>query len=734
MSRGHRGVIKGAHCDHISVEVQLHQNHETEESKQLLFFIASDLEESDEEHIDEIIKLCGGIPFALELVGADLRDHKRQPADIIHDLNKGYREKKASCQTSDTRDGDESSMHMVDHDGDEDRRSKEEDHLSNRVWQTLEQLMESSVDKLSNPLKKRLTQLNFISASFTAEAAASITNINPTSCAKRDLLIPLHTRSLIAMDTLTNRFNILSFLRLYIEERYSLFLSSEETDLVRVRYCGFYARLLQRAAELLEQDNACKSIPIFTSELQNMQKLLQESIHCFEDSYDLFVEVAYQARQLILLFIPTKDAISFYQACLEAAERRKDKQRQARILISLGRLVRYVDGDMKYAEELYRQALGLLAPDGDSLDHAAILSVLGFYFFDSARPKLAISYQEDTLEMIERLERNLGDDDHERDSGREVLSPRMQLWRLKEQTLVEMACTHARLAGNCREGIACHMESIEIQKRLWKDHLNIGRNYYCMAMVYHNMGYKEQAVQCVSQALEIIERLCTQPSGTLLVCYIHVAAVLCGCKDDFTGAMRFIKKAHRVQSHLKTKNILVFCLHYMEAKIVARSGNLTRARQMFKEGFSLAMPILGEHLNTARTLQSEGWAALRLGDYDNALETLQHCLEMRQKALKNMKWNVEIAETFETMGDAYAAQNQQQRALDYYEHCYHALADPIRCYTKMRSPAAKEVENLRNIISRKMGIASRNPTEWDHEERALMTTTVIYDYNYWPMI
>ncbi|XP_063954155.1 uncharacterized protein LOC129259216 [Lytechinus pictus] len=713
-----------------------------EESKQLLFSVATDLEESgNEEDIDEIIKLCGGIPFALELVGADLRDQKRQLADIIHDLNKGYREKRASCQTfSDSRDGDESSIvdgdgKRTEDDGEEDRRSKEEEHLSNRVWQTLEQLMESSVDKLSCPVKKRLTQLNFISASFTAEAAACITNINPTSCTKRDLLIPLHTRSLIAIDTLTNRFNILSFLRLYIEERYSLFLSPEETDLVRVRYCGFYARLLQRAAELLEQDNACKSIPIFTAELQNMQKLLQESIHCFEDSYDLFVEVAYQARHLILLFIPTKDAISFYQACLEAAERRKDKQRQARILISLGRLVRYVDGDMKYAEELYRQALGLLARDGDSLDHAAILSVLGFYFFDSARPKLAISYQEETLEMIERLERNLGDDDHdERDSGREVLSPRMQLWRLKEQTLVEMACTHARLAGNSIKGISCHEQSIEIQKRLWKDHLNIGENYYCMAMVYHNMGYKEHAVRYVLQALEIIERLCTQPSGTLLVCYIHVAAVLCGCEDDFAGAMRYIKKAHRVQSHLKTKNILVFCLHYIEAKIVARSGNLTRARQMFKEGFGLAMPILGEHLNTARTLQSEGWAALRLGDCDDALETLQHCLEMRQKALKNMKWNVETAETFETMGDACAAQYQQQRALDYYEHCYHALADPIRCYTKMRSPAAEKVKDLRSIISRKMGIVSRNQKEWDHEERALMTTTVIYDYNYWPMI
>lgn len=81
------------------------------------------------------------------------------------------------------------------------------------------------------------------------------------------------------MDTLTERFNILSFLRLYIEERYSLFLTPAETALVRVRYCGFYARLLHRAADLLEQDNACKSLPIFTAELQNMQKLLQVYVH-----------------------------------------------------------------------------------------------------------------------------------------------------------------------------------------------------------------------------------------------------------------------------------------------------------------------------------------------------------------------------------------------------------------------------------------------------------------------
>eukprot|EP00057_Strongylocentrotus_purpuratus_P001917 XP_003723481.1 PREDICTED: uncharacterized protein LOC100889376 [Strongylocentrotus purpuratus] len=708
-----------------------------DESKELLFSIATGLEESsNKEHINEIIRLCGGIPFALELVGADLRDERHRPADIINDLrNKGRRKRETSSLQVTPGNGDEDGSGEGD-DDDGDDRSREGEHLSNRVKQTLEHLMESSVNGLSRPLQKRLTQLNFIGASFTADAAACITNTNPTCCAKRDLLIPLHTRSLIAMDTLTQRFNILSFLHLYIEERYSLFLTPAETALVRVRYCGFYARLLHRAADLLEQDNACKSIPIFTAELQNMQKLLQEAIHCFEDNYDLFVEVAYQARQLILLFIPTEDAISFYQACLEAAERRKDKQRQARILISLGRLVRYVNGDMKYAEESYRQALNLLAPDGDSLDHAAILSVLGFHFFDSARPKLSIGYQEETLEMLERLERNLGEDsmsDCKEDSGKDVLSPRMQLWRLKEQTLVEMACVHARLDGNCKEGIACHQESIKIQKRLWKDHLNIGRNYYCMALVYQNMGCKEQALRCVFQALDIIERLCTQPSGTLLVCY-NIVAIVYGCNGDLEEAMRFVKKGHKVQEQLKTKNILEFCLHFIEAKIVARSGDLARARQMFKEGFGLAMPILGEHLNTARALQSEGWVALRLGDCDDALDTLQRCLEMRQRALKNMKWNVEIAETFETMGDTCSAKGQLQRALDYYEQCYHALSDPIRCYTKMRSPAAKKVGELKDLISKKMGIVSTDPAGWSSDESELMRTTVIYEYNYWPMI
>lgn len=228
-------------------------------------------------------------------------------------------------------------------------------------------------------------------------------------------------------------------------------------------------------------------------------------------------------------------------------------------------------------------------------------------------------------------------------------------------------------------------------------------------------------------------RLCTQPSGTLLVCY-NIVAIVYGCNGDLEEAMRYVNKGHQVQEHLKTKNILEFCLHFIEAKIVARSGDLTRARRMFKEGFGLAMPILGEHLNTARALQSEGWAALRLGDCDDALETLQHCLEMRQRALKNMKWNVEIAETFETMGDTYSAKGQLQRAVDYYEQCYHALSDPIRCYTKMRSPAAKKVGELKDIISKKMGIVSKDPAGWSSNECELMRTTVIYDYNYWPMI
>ena len=71
-------------------------------------------------------------------------------------------------------------------------------------------------------------------------------------------------------------------------------------------------------------------------------------------------------------------------------------------------------------------------------------------------------------------------------------------------------CPHPFNTGNCNEGIACHKESLGIQKRLWKDHLSIGQNYYCMATVYHNMGCKEEALRSIFKALDIIERYPTE--------------------------------------------------------------------------------------------------------------------------------------------------------------------------------------------------------------------------------
>ncbi|XP_071511693.1 uncharacterized protein [Diadema antillarum] len=693
-------------------------------SRQLLVTMAPNVipesEEGDANHrdVEKIIRCCGGIPFALELAGAEMRDGRKTVAEIAADLSHKHDVKAEGCTRCEA--------------------AGEANVCSGRARRVLEPLIGGALKSLSSTLRKHLAELAIIPSSFTDDAAAYITNIHPTSFTKRDLLLPLHSRSLVAVETLTNRFSLNSFLRCFIEERYSLLLTPQDARLVRGRYCGFYARLLQRTAELLEQEGACKSIPIFITELQNMQKLLQEALHCPEESYTLFIEVAYQARQLILQFIPNHDAIKFYEVCLEAAKLRKDKLRQARILISLGRLVRYVDGDMQYAENVYREALGLLAPSGDSLDHAATLSVLGFHFFDSAKPKLAISYQLESLAMIQRLEKSMpsgmnASGDHGNGVLPDVDAQKKKLLRVKAQTLEELACVHARLDGNLKEGIACHEESIRTQRQLWDDHLNIGQNLYCLAIVYQQLGRKDDATRCAFQSLKIMERLCTQPCPTLIVCYTIVAEVICSCQGDIEGALKYINKAWRVQEHIQTRSILRYCLLYAHAKILVLKGDVAKALKMYRDGYKIAIKILGRHLNTARALQSEGWAALQTGDLSGAMDALLRCLEMRESELKTMKWNVEIAETLETLGDVCLAGGDIPSAVDYYHRCGDALNVPIKRYTKLKADAAQEVRELQEMVSKKCDIVSMATRDWAEEQPDLMTKTVIYEYNYWPM-
>ncbi|XP_072023712.1 uncharacterized protein [Amphiura filiformis] len=450
-----------------------------EESIELVNIVAGTDTNLSETCYMEIFKQTGGLPRKLIEVGCKLQqmtDLPRSPQDPLSHLNLSP--------------------------------------LSAELW---------ILNDISKYLRNDLLTLSYFPGSFSAEAATAILGSQKASFAKHDVLSPLHSHCLISTeDTPMHRFAIQPFLRHFLEELYLLYRNSDAKT--RNRFCVFFAHLLKQMTHMEVYERHGERFSLFTMEVDNIQKLLLEAVHCLDENYDLFFDVAYNAEYYITNLLPKKESVDFYESMCNAA-RRRSKRHYGIMLSSFGQVLAFAQNRRAEAYQQYMKALDCLRPSGESTDLAWLYSHIGYVWHESGKFKKAERYFTISLRMLRRQNKMLSRHESQH-SGLSLpiglRQDRIILNRSISSVLSSLGLLYNHI-DNYQKSIECHEEAMEVRKQLFGLHPSIGAGYNNLCLVYDRAGQRGKALEYAKKGLQIKRIFVKQPSNTVLVSLLNVA-------------------------------------------------------------------------------------------------------------------------------------------------------------------------------------------------------------------
>ena len=194
------------------------------------------------------------------------------------------------------------------------------------------------------------------------------------------LSLPLKTVSEIRRESDLSNYQI--FLQKFIEDAYSITDTKSGN-----RFCVFFALILQQVTNISRKETSLIN-QRYREELANMELLLYEAMHCFDESFELFFDIARNAEFFILYLLPKQESAVFFEAMANTAQHHSKRQHGI-MLGCLGAVLENNNVRISEACEQYKKALDVLEPLGDSVELAWLYNHIGFTWSEKGNYKKA---------------------------------------------------------------------------------------------------------------------------------------------------------------------------------------------------------------------------------------------------------------------------------------------------------------------------------------------------------
>ncbi|XP_077986957.1 uncharacterized protein LOC144441271 [Glandiceps talaboti] len=624
-----------------------------DESHQLLQSLLP-LVDIEQEILMDLIDLCEGIPLALILAAKILQNQDLSPDDLCSILRENQMDA-FHCQTSDN----------------------EYDITS---------AIKTSVDQLTNLLKSHYVTLAYFPGDFGVDAAVHVLGMENTATTKQDALLPLAKRSLVSIETKTQRVNMHSILRHFMEERYSSLRDEEHT---RMRYCEFYALLTQRLAPLVDANN-CKKLPLFIQEIHHIEKLLKEAVHCAQEHYNLFIQLAYHAEYLLTNFFG-KESVMFYEACVNSAaayaEAHHDPKTHGLMLSSYGQVLGFIGSDYIAAYKAYMKSLAILEPLGETEDLAWLYSHIGFNFHNRGMEKEAIRWLYKALHVFRNILGKLEEEEKSYENKDAAVPESLKKQFLRTQrlmcgTLASLGIVHC-CTGNFNESQKYSQESLERRQSMWGLHPVVGSTHNNISYIYQGQGDDDGFFEYAMKGLRIKMRFDQRPSNANISSLCNVAMQCC-CRGNTVDALKFTKKAYHMVKQIGLDHNNASLIYTCFGEIYSNLEDYDEALKWHEKAVEHRKERLGlKHQFTAEALHCHGNTLLKAGKCEKALEKLSECLEIRKSFAGDVESkNIGIAKVEEHIGQVYSKLGQTQKAKHHYSHAVNELVRLHNLYTE----------------------------------------------------
>jgi tetratricopeptide (TPR) repeat protein len=300
---------------------------------------------------DEIAKLCGYLPLALQVSASTLAERiDLQPQDFIHRL-------------SDTQQ---------------------------RLQLTgVEASLQLSYDLLTPELKQTFSQLSVFPASFDAPAEEAV--CEDTDHLRLSELVRL---SLVQYDETTLRYQLHDLVRLFVDKQ----LNDQERATSQYRHAEHYKNVLNTADELYTQgnENIIHGLALFDLDWINIQAGQKWAADHFQQTKVARFCNTYATSEILMLRLHQRELIQWLEAALHATRVLKDRRFEGAHLSNLGNAYDNL-GETRKAIEYNEQALIITREIGDRRGEGYALSNLGKAYDNLGETRKAIEFYERRL-------------------------------------------------------------------------------------------------------------------------------------------------------------------------------------------------------------------------------------------------------------------------------------------------------------------------------------------------
>jgi len=356
-------------------------------------------------------------------------------------------------------------------------------------------------------------------------------------------------------------------------------------------------------------------------------ELLRYTVSLFEASADpeFATDTTLSARQML-------------DSGLEKAREQLSDQPEQLVLVLnlLGRLYQKL-GVYTSAEEVHREALGMVAEDGGGLRLADAYFGLGRSMQSQARYDQAESLYRDALELrreylpymsaevaevIDQLaslavvRSNLSAADSLVD---EAILIRKAVFGIKSEEVarsLRVKATGLRHGGKLDEAALLFQEALAIQtKTLGPDHLQVAYTLNSLGVVYETLGDHEEAERLIRRALRIKRIKLGQRHPSVAVTLYNLSLVMQG-KEEFSLALGLLEEALSIETDFfGENNVTVARTRQGLAVLLKKMGNYAVAAENYKGAIAiLQVSLPPDHSDIAAAMHNYAILLREMGD------------------------------------------------------------------------------------------------------------------------
>ena len=433
-----------------------------EEARQLLRQAARELLDVPDEALDELIRLCGGLPLALRVAVALLNDRDDWS---LHTLIQRLTEERTRL-----------------------KRLKRPDDLD------VEATLSLSYKLLDDELKHRFRSLGVFPAPFWDISAAAVWQMEEGEEAG-DTLGALLNRSLLktspsdfilgASETPLHFYSLHDLTRLYALERSREQSEYDQTVLMHARH---YLELVGIAdKQYLQGGQSIQTgLSLFREVWVHLsiawERMRSDGDRQTQEKMQWLSDFPAKCPYILDLHLPPRQRIPLLEQALHSARILKDRMAEGIHLGNLG--LAYADlGDARKAIEFYEQALEIDREIGDRRGEGNALGNLGLAYAALGDARKAIEFYEQQLVIV----REIGD---RRGEG---------------NALGNLGNAYAAL-GDARKAIEFYEQRMIIAREIG-DRRGEGNALANMGMIFKNLNQPDKAKELWKEALEIFKAI-----------------------------------------------------------------------------------------------------------------------------------------------------------------------------------------------------------------------------------